>query len=102
MAATTTLIGIAVAVAPAARADDVEGYLQLLRDRGIYATSGDSALVRAGLWVCDELDRGRSPMSVAREVYASTDVSIDAEDAGAIVGAAIAGLCDEHLPRVYR
>ena len=91
-----------VAAAPVAHADDVQLYLDLLHDRGISAGSGDGTLVRAGLEICDRLDAGRSAMSIAREIYAKTDVSITSEDAGAIVGAAVRGLCPEHIPGVLR
>ncbi len=85
----------AVALAPSAQADDVQGYLDALHERGIVNYSGDGTLVQAGMYICDQIATGRTPMSVAMEVYRDTDVSIDHEDAGFIVGAAIGGLCPE-------
>lgn len=93
-----TTVAAALVTAPQARGDDVQLYLDLLHSRGIWAARGDGTLVRAGLEICDRLDVGRTPMSVAREVYAKTDESITSEDAGFIVGAAIRGLCPEHTP----
>jgi len=84
-------LGLAIA-----KADDVEKYLEILRDRGIWATTGDGTLVRAGLEVCDLIELGRTPQSVAAQVYRETDASISAGDAGYIVGAAIGGLCPEY------
>ena len=50
--------------------------------------------------MCDLLDTGMTPMAVALKVYRDTDTSITHEDAGFIVGAAIAGLCPEFLGSV--
>ena len=82
--------------APVAQADDVEFFLDKLHQRGIYASGGDSTLLRAGLEVCDQLESGRTPLQVAAFVYRNTDHSISSGDAGYIVGAAIGGLCPEY------
>ena len=89
-----------VVLAPPAGADDVQGYLDALHSRGIGANSGDGGLVRAGMQVCDMIGSGMTPMATAMQVYRDTDASIDAEDAGFIVGAAIAGLCPEYVSLV--
>lgn len=85
-----------VVLAPPAGADDVQGYLDALHSRGIGANSGDGGLVRAGQQVCDMIESGMTPMATAMHVYRQTDTTIDHEDAGFIVGAAIGGLCPEH------
>jgi len=94
------LAGAAVLTAAPAGADDVQRYLDALHDRGIGASSGDGTLVQAGMYVCDLLDTGMTPMATALKVYRETDTSITHEDAGFIVGAAIAGLCPEFLGSV--
>ena len=83
-----------------AKADDVQRYLDILHDRGITAVDGDGTLVQVGMEICDLLDAGRTPRSVAAQVYRETDTSISAGDAGYIVGAAIGGLCPEYAGMV--
>lgn len=90
-------VGVAILTAAPAQADDVQGYLDALHERGISASSGDGALVAAGMYVCNLLDAGMAPLAVAMKVYRETDVTIDHGDAGFIVGTAIAGLCPEHI-----
>ena len=94
------LAGVAVLTAAPAGADDVQGYLDALHERGIGAGSGDGTLVQAGQQVCDMIESGMTPMATAMRVYRDTDASIDAEDAGFIVGAAIGGLCPEYVSLV--
>ena len=90
------LAAMGIALAPPAMADDVVGYLEMLHERGITADNGDGTLVQVGQEVCDLIEAGRSPMSVAAQVYRETDNSISSGDAGFIVGAAIGGLCPEY------
>lgn len=87
----------AIWVAPEAKADDVQTYLEVLEERGIYAKSGEGTLVMAGQMVCNGIENGYTPMQMAEKVYYATDSSITAGDAGYIVGAAVAGLCPEYL-----
>lgn len=93
----TVLVAVGVALAPTAQADDVQRYLDLLHERGITAGNGDGTLVQVGQEICDLIEVGRTPLSVAMQVYRETDSTISAEDAGYIVGAAIGGLCPEYL-----
>ena len=90
------LAAVGIALAPPAMADDVERYLEILHERGITASSGDGTLVQVGTDICDLIASGRTPMSVAAQVYRETDDSISAGDAGYIVGAAVGGLCPEY------
>jgi len=83
-----------------AKADDVDRYLEILSDRGIYAGDGEGTLVQVGMEICDLVEAGRSPMSVAEQVYYETDSTVSAGDAGYIVGAAIGGLCPEYIGRM--
>ena len=99
MKAIVAVLGaVALTAAPTAHADDVQSYLETLRDRGIYAKSGDGMLVAAGQMVCNAIEGGLTPYQAAGRVYTATDVSVTAGDAGYIVGAAVAGLCPEYLP----
>jgi len=90
------LAAMGIALAPPAMADDVDLYLDVLHERGITADNGDGTLVQVGQEICDLIEAGRSPMSVAAQVYRETDNSISSGDAGFIVGAAIGGLCPEY------
>ena len=94
-------IGIACAatiLAAPAHADDVAGYLDALHSRGIYSHDGDNGdLVVYGEALCEGLAAGYTPLQEAAIVYRNSDTTIDAEDAGFIVGAAIANLCPEFL-----
>lgn len=91
------LMAAGLALAPPARADDVELYLEVLHERGITHNQGDGTLVQVGQQICDQISYGRTPMSVAAELYRETPASISVEDAGYIVGAAIGGLCPEYV-----
>jgi hypothetical protein len=91
-----TIIGAAAGIGTA-RADSVQNYLDALHSRGISAGHGDGTLVAAGQEVCDYIADGYTPMKVAEKVYYATDSTIGAEDAGFIVGAAIANLCPVYL-----
>lgn len=86
----------ALAAAPEAKADDVQAFIEILRERGISARSGDGSLVAAGQFVCTGIGEGYTPMDMAQFVYENTDNSITMEDAGFIVGAAVGGLCPEY------
>lgn len=79
-----------------ARADDVQGYLDVLHEMGFYHQDGDGTLVRIGMDICERIEDGWAPMAVAREVYRYTPAEISPSDAGYIVGAAIGGLCPEY------
>ena len=94
--ALVALAAVGIALAPPAMADDVNMYLEILHERGITADNGDGTLVAVGQEICDLIESGRSPMSVAAQVYRETDNSISSGDAGYIVGAAIGGLCSEY------
>ena len=99
MKAIAAVLGaVALTAAPTAHADDVQSYLETLRERGIYAKSGDGMLVAAGQMVCNAIEGGMTPYQAAKRVYAATNSSITAGDAGYIVGAAVVGLCPEYLP----
>lgn len=87
------LIALGVALGTPARADDVQNYLDALHSRGITAGHGDGTLVTAGEAICDYISQGHTPLEAAQQVYQKTDASINANDAGFIVGAAIANLC---------
>lgn len=87
-------------LAAPAHADDVQGFIDALHSRGIAAGHGDGTLVAAGQIVCNYIGEGHTPMQAAQEVYVQTDSSIDAEDAGYIVGSAIRYLCPEYLGRI--
>ena len=98
MKAIAAVLGaVALTAAPTAHADDVQSYLETLRERGIYAKSGDGMLVAAGQMVCNAIEGGMTPYQAAKRVYAATNSSITAGDAGYIVGAAVVGLCPEYL-----
>ena len=94
--AVIALTATALAAAPVAQADDVEMFIDILRDRGIYSKNGEGSLVSAGQEVCNGIEMGYTPMEMAEYIYENTDNSITAGDAGYIVGAAIAGLCREY------
>ena len=89
-----------VITAPPAGADDVQGYLDALHRRGITASDGDGTLVQVGQEICELIALGRTPLSVAMQVYGETPASISAGDAGYMVGAAIGGLCPEYAGRL--
>ena len=89
--------GLAFSLSPEAEADDVQAYLDALHERGIYHDDGDGTMVAVGQGICDMIESGQPPILVARDVYRETPPDISAEDAGYIVGAAVAGLCPEYL-----
>ena len=91
---------IGLMLAAPAKADDVQLYLDALHERGIYHDDGDGTMVQVGQEICDQIGLGRSPLSVAMQVYRSTPPSISAEDAGYMAGAAIGGLCPEYASLV--
>lgn len=89
-----TLLGIAAAACPAARADAVDNaFVTAVKNKGIQFASPQAAIV-AGHEVCDELDLGKQKSDVANEVM--TNSNLDGYRAGYFIGASVAAYCPRH------
>ncbi|MCV7101636.1 DUF732 domain-containing protein [Mycobacterium palustre] len=94
LGAVLTLLGIAAAACPAARADAVDNaFVTAVKNKGIQFASPQAAIV-AGHEVCDELDLGKQKSDVANEVM--TNSNLDGYRAGYFIGASVAAYCPRH------
>ena len=88
--------GIAASVALAARAAaDAQSFLAVMASYGFTHTDGAAGMLRLGYTVCGML-AGSTGTEVARQVYLSTGLDIDRDDAARIVLTAVEQLCPEY------
>ncbi len=90
----TSVVLLAVLIAPLATADDIDDkFLAALRSQGIAYDAAASAIA-AGHAVCSEIDGGKTPTQVAQEIQ--TNTNLDGFHSGYFVGAAIGSYCPQH------
>lgn len=88
-AATAALMG-----AGTANADVYDvAFVTVLEKRGITATS-DASLIRLGHAACVSIAKGLSPVTVAKQLYAGSELS--QSEAGYFVGASISAYCPQY------
>lgn len=93
-AALGAVLAALVIHAPSARADSGD-FLNRIQDLGWYDNRGDAYLLDGGWAVCRAISRGYNGSQVAREIYANTDASVDANDAVEFVVIAVEELCPQ-------
>jgi Protein of unknown function (DUF732) len=96
---TVSLIGVlSVAVAPAARADGTQDFLDAVHAAGLTSTMGtDSFLVLSAMKQCHEMDRGVPPAEIA-DVISQVNPALGPELSATIVVLAIQYFCPAHMP----
>src|SRR6476646_4217052 len=97
---TASLIGaLAVAVAPAARADgNTQQFLDAVHAAGLTSTMGtDSFLVLSAMKQCHAMDQGVPPAEVA-DVISQANPELGPEMSATIVVFAIQYFCPAHMP----
>lgn len=98
--AIVALLGAPVEATSTAHADPADAeFLAALSSRGI-AYSSPEVMIAAAHGVCAELDRGKTPVRVARDVMNNNDLlnasNLRAHHAGFFVGASIAAYCPKY------
>ena len=97
-ATAAAILAAGPANADAETVDEI-AFISTLDSQGIYYSSEDAALT-VGYAVCNALDAGASPTSIASTAVRSTGGFYTYYQAGYITGAAIGAFCPEYAPLV--
>lgn len=93
---------LAVCLATPASADyDTAGYIDALEKAGVIQQGGDprshftdgSSSLWTGVWVCQQVEQGRSRDSIVNDLYHSEGMLLSSHSAAAIYDAATTYLC---------
>src|SRR5262245_56577445 len=90
LAAAALTTAALVTAAPASASPEDDAFIQTITQQGITFPSADYA-ISTGHEVCDLIDGGRAPESVAQEISGNSGLGVN--DTGFFVGAAIGVYC---------